>query len=409
MGRRKNIFSKKLNDTSLLMSKQAAGNKKKAASVTYQCNIDTADMPELYKTAAIALTVLNDTRHHGKINVIFTAGVKGAQELPDKYLDSDNFIALTERAQPRLFTGSAAMAEYRIRKPLTRRAPEGTRAFRISISGCMGGDSSERDVRHVNPIRKIGDILNSCRDDGLVIEIADFNGGEAANDYPQSASCTLVINSSEAGKLQTKLENARDSYVEDNLKNEPEMKVAVSEVPVPDRVLSSADTSSVMNLMYTMKNGVYARSRDEENKGTITALANIGTISTRGSELNIGIFVRSTDSRVFKEMATTYDELAGLSDAHFKVVSTVPNWPLKSPEEDPLAESLILAGKQCDLTLDPSATFMQNVGAIFYSKKKDLNIVMIGVTMTNILDITKTFVTFNESLVNNENSNKITQ
>lgn len=390
------IFSEKLTDCGIVMSKDSDKKNSKSSSVTYQCRIDHSSKTDTFTSAAIAMTVLNDTENHGKITVLFTDGTKGAQNLPDKYIKTDHFISLTERSTPRLFTGSAATAEYDISKKTSTKATEGTKAYKISISGCRGGDSAVRDTRHANPVVAIGNLLNECRNSGIILEIKSFNGGDQAWNYPKSATAVVVVASSEEDKFVSKAENERDSYKDKHLKNESDMDYTVSKVPLPSTVLSDADTSSILSLFYTMEDGVYATS-EPDDKGDLVALANIGSVSTSGGSINIGVFARSTDTSVFKEMKKTYSDTADLSDASLKVVTSIPVWPQK--ENDPLAESVIVAGSQADLKLSADYTFMRNDAAIFYSMDNDLDIVSMGVDIQDAFEITKTLVTFNETLV----------
>jgi hypothetical protein len=401
---RHRYYHRQIPDCGLVISREASGRKKTARSdVTYQVRVDSRDRSATCKTAAIALSVLADTREHGEITVLFTRGTKGAMHLPKKYLRASNFISLTERSTPRLFTGSAATAQYEIGKKIHYTRPEGNRAFRVSIRGCISEDSSIRDTRHAKPIVDLMDMLYECRSNGIVMQIASLNGGSRADRYPADASCVVTVNNSEADKLKEQLDNARVSYVEKNIKNEPDISCTIEEVKVPDKVFSANDTASVFSLMYTMVDGVYAREGDDAKEGEedsrdgdITALANIGKVRTKNGQIRFGVFVRATSQSVFQEMNKAYRETAELSDMKFRIVSTIPLWSTKKNKE--LSDKLVLAGQEADLTLQPSFTFMRTDASMFFQANKDLNLVAVGITIQQGFEIAKTLVLYNESL-----------
>lgn len=389
----KSIYSRRIKGMGLVMTRAATKGYGRGTDVTYQCRLDPSNRSEVCKTSAIALTALADTREHGKLTVLFTEGNKGAQHVPERYLNTSHFISLTERSTPRLFTGSAATAEYRISRTLTKTTPESTRAFRYTISGCAGGDSSIRDYHHANPITSIGSILSSCRSDGLVVRIASFCGGNQASQYPTNASITLVINSSEADKLKSMLEHSREKFKDRFLKNEPAIECTIEEVQVPRFVYSASDASTVTNLLYTLKNDVYATGKDDND---LIALTHIGRIRMTGNHLTLGIFVRSTNQNTLSEMRSTYKKTAELTDASWAETDLVPLW--KQKKANALASALTATGEKFDLSWTPTSTFMRCDAAVFAAKKSDLNPVVVGVTIQDALPIVQTLVTFTEQL-----------
>lgn len=391
---KKDLYSKAIAGCGLVMSRPASDDYKNAESLTIQCPVNVSDKSETFKTAAIGLTALSDSKNHGKVTLIFTVP-GGLKKLPAKYLKTDNIVALTERSGPRLFTGSASTAEYDISKTTTRSVPEGTKACKISISDCVGGDSANRDIKHANPIVAIGDALNSCRSAGMIIELSSFNGGGDSWDYPSSASAVIVYDDSVEDKLLTKLDSIRDDYRDKYLKSEPDMQYTVTPVTAPSKALSETDTSSIMNLMYTMKNGIYATTEDN-NKGDILALTNVGYISTSGNKLDIKVFGRSIDKTVFKEMGKAYKDIAEITDCSFKIAETTPMWT--PARKNTLADSMTIAGKKSDLDLTANSTFMKNDGAILHSAAgSGTDVISLGIDIQHGFEFTKTLITFIET------------
>ena len=387
------IYSDTIKDCGIILSKPATESANSEKSITYQCRIDMSDMAATCKTTAIALTVLKNSENHGPISVILTNGPEGAHNIPAKYLKTHAMINLTERSTPRLFDGSAASADYNITKKIDTKKPEGNTAYRIYITGCTGDDFAVRDDKHANPIVTIGRLLYDCRNSSIILEIASFNGGERSWTYPTSATAVIVVNSSQEEALIKKLDEAKEEFNETYSDMPQGFDFDYKKTDVPDNVLQRNDTSSVLSLMYMLTDGVFATS-EENGKGRITALSNMGVISTKNNKLTMKISARATDEKTFDEMTDTFRATAELADAGFEVSNTVPLWPQK--EHDPLAESLIEIGSRCDLDLTADSTFMLNDAAAFYAKDKDINTVSIGVTMQDSTEITKMLVLFTE-------------
>jgi len=389
------LFSKSINDNGIVMEKEATDDYKKSESVTLQCNMNENNIKDFYQTAAIALTALSDTENHGKLTLIFINGKKGAMNIPDKYLDTDNFINLTPCLQTSLYTGSAGTAEYQISKKMNYKSTTSSKAYKITISNCTGGDSSDRTKKHPNPIVTIGTLLNDCRRSNIIFDLSAFNGGENASTYPTYATATIVVNSNYEDKLVNKLKNAKDEYTNKYLKSESNMKYKITSVSVPSKVFTEEDTDSIMSLMYTLEDGVYKTS-EKNGKGDILALSTIGRISTKNNELKINIFGRSLDSDVMKEMNKAFADTASLSDASFKILSSSTIWP--SDSDNKLAKSFIVAASQIDVSLKENSTFKENESAIFYSKNEKLNIISLGVNIQDGLSATESIILFIKSL-----------
>lgn len=388
-------------DTSGAASSDSRKNRKK--SIILECSVSKDDISATAKEAAMALTSMEKSTAHGPISVLL---VKSgcAKNVPDKYLKADDLISLTERTSPRLFTGSAAQASTVVHKTLHETVPDSGTAFRITIKGCEGGDSAQRDRSHPNPIREIGSVLNDCRSDGIVMQIASFNGGKSDYSFVKSASATVCVASSEADKFESKFESAISKYKDKYIKHESDLSFTIEQVPMPSRAFTSSDTYSILSLLYTLDDGIYDpadESEDDEDSSkddTLTAFANIGTISTENDELDIGIYLRSTDEKLYREMLKTYKDTAGLSDAGFKVVSSNPLW--KSGNDGDLVKALVNIAEKNDITLEPGSTFMTTNAAVYADKNNKLDVAVLGVDMQDATELTTTLLMFIEGNYN---------
>lgn len=394
------IPCEKIGKDGFVMKMKASKNMEKAASTTMQCSVDKSNIAATAKTAAMALAAMNNATTHGDITLLFTKAHNGnstASNIPASYAKSDNFISLTERSTPRLFIGSAAQASASITRKIDTGSPQSGTAFRISISGCEGEDSAQRDRRHPNPIMYIGAVLNECRKSGIVMEIASFTGGEHSWTFPKGAEAVVCVASSEATKFQNQFENSIDHYKDKYLKYESNMEFTIEETPLPETTVTSDSTYSILSLLYTLHDGVFHPDSEndeekDENSDTLKAFSNIGTINVKNGSLDIGIFARSIDKKIFKNMLETYKQTASLSDAYFSVNNTIPLW--KGSKDDSLVKTLTAIADKNSIKLVPDSTFKSTDAAIFASKNKKLHVVSMGVDMQDATELTATLLIF---------------
>lgn len=399
-GKDHKISCEKIGNDGFAMNLKASKNMEKAESTTIQCSVDSSNIAGTAKTAAMALVSMENTTTHGDVTVLFTKAGNGnstAAKIPASYTKTDNFISLTERSTPRLFIGSAAQAGASITRKVNTGSPQSGTAFKISISGCEGGDSAQRDRRHPNPIMYIGAVLNDCRKSGIVMEIASFTGGEHSWTFPQKSQAVICIASSEATKFQNQFESAIDYYKDKYLKYESKMEFTIEETKLPETTVTSDSTYSILSLLYTLHDGVFHPDSDdeedkEEDSDTLKAFSNVGTIAVKDGSLDIGIFSRSVDKQIFKNMLQTYKQTASLSDATFTVDRTIPLW--KGSKKDSLVTTLTSIADKNNIKLIPDSTFKTTDAAIFADKNKKLHVVSMGVDMQDATELTASLVIF---------------
>lgn len=396
------IYNDRWDDNGLILQESAAKDSKNKKSTLLECTVNASDIASTAKEAAMALTAMLNASTHGEISILFTkAGA--AATVPDKYLEVDNLISLTERNTPRLFTGSAAQASTTIHKNLSTTAPDTGTAFKISISGCTGGDSAVREYAHPNPIREIGAVLNNCREDGLVMRIASFQGGQSDAEFVQSASAVVWVANSEATKFENKFENAISKYKDKYMKHESDLTFTIEATSMPSTVFTSEDTYSILSLLYTLHDGRYdpdadTDEEDDKKDEELTAFANIGTISTKGDDLTIGICLRAIDQDTFTKMLKTYKDTAELSDAKWKVNESIPLW--NGSDNNALVRDITNMADKNDIKLTADTTFKTTNAAVYADKNSKMQVIALGVDMQDATELTSTLLMYLDGQAN---------
>lgn len=399
---KKNDFvARKLGGGNVIITKPASLADPSFPSTIIQCAISQTDSKEASQRASIALATILNLKENGKVGVLFTINkngeFSGANRLSTESLDSDYFIHLESGAPSAVNIGSAGTAEYEMAMTYEMTDPTTTAAYQLSMKGLPGVDSSILEGSNPNSILILANFLIGCRASGMLVELANFDGGDSAGNYPASASATIMVNQNNEEKLLTRFASNLDTFMDKYGNDFPDASYTLTKVDAPKSVINNDDTANILSLLYTSINGVYKTS-EENGGGTTLAVANIGKLTTKSNKMKVRILARSVDSSILKEMADSYHATAYLSDASFRIVESSTVWPF-DPEHK-LSKDFIKVAEDVGLNgLSLSPTFMKSECAIFYAKKKDINMISFSVSNNDAFSDAKTLLFFITNLV----------
>jgi dipeptidase D len=290
---------------------------------------------------AASLAVLADTSvKHGPLECLFTVdeetGLNGAMGLEPGFFDSRILINLDSEDEGEIFIGCAggvrtnAIIEYEIRN-----TSEGCLAFRINVSGLLGGHSgTDIHKNRGNAIKILNLILWEIRN-RFGARLAIFEGGNLHNAIPRDAYADVVI--------PIEYKDVFISYIHDYYKiirrelavEEPDLHIDVSASDtVPDKVMRKKAQEKLLNALYVCPNGVISWSKVMENLvETSTNLASIRF--TANNTIQITTSQRSSSNAARQLIANSVKSSFRLAGATVEHVSSYPGW-------DPNPESGIL-------------------------------------------------------------------
>lgn len=366
----------------IIMSKKATKGYEDAQSIILQCPIGVGEPFEQYQPMATALYLIDKVEKHGFIRILFTtatgSNLNGAQAISTNYLRGDNLINLTWAEKTTFTIGSAGTTEYDFSKQLQWIQPTYPHAYEISIKGLNGGSSGITSGSHPNPIKIIGDFLASAKSKGVLIELASFNGGEAAGQYPSEAAAVVLINDNDVSRFEKWFENDASKFEDKYGDIEENYTYTMTPVASPQFVISKDDSTKVFSLLYTMINGIYLKS----DEGEIVATSNIGTIRTSTGNLDVTICARSLKEDTLQEISSTFAVICGLNDVSYKITNQFPIW--NENEESPLLLRLSdLFQKNFDKEIKSKSIMKDTECALFKTRNQDLNILSMSVNFEN--------------------------
>ncbi len=257
---------------------------------------------------------------HGPIRIIFTVdeeqGMTGANNLDKKYLaDAKFFINCDSEDYDEIVVGSAGSIHVDFSKKINYTAPKFSNAFKIKFGGLHGGHSGiEISKNYVNAIKIAGKFLNQKN-----FQLAKIDGGAAPNVIPADAEFIIVTDLS-LEKISAYAEDFKKIYIE----SEPNFKIEIEAVQIPEKVFSDTDFEKLIALILTVHSGVYSMNDD-----MVRTSANIGIIRTAES-LDINILARSNVSALLDDFADIFAQVAKLTDFEVKFGTPTPVWNFNS-------------------------------------------------------------------------------
>lgn len=361
------------------ISKDAYGDYENEPSTIVQCTL-TLENPEIYvKSMATALYILKNAESHGRISVLFTSNedgaMNGAYKINDKYLKADRLISLDWIEEKSILTESAGITDFTLSKSITWSEPICTNAYEISIQGLSEtGFLSEQSAK-TNPIKVIGDLLAGVKSSGILFELASFNGGLSGDTQPTAATAVVLLNDNDINKFTKRFNSSRDKLIDKYSKNHVNLTYTLTEIELPDKVVSAEDCTSIVSLLYTLFNGVYLKS----DGGVALTVSNLGSISTYTGNFIANVSARSVSEEALSELSTTFETICGLCNVRFFAQETAPIW--SSVQNSALAGEIYALMESIFVSnVKIRSTLLQTECSVFQIRNPELAIVSIGIS-----------------------------
>ena len=333
------------------------------------------------------LFIMKNLQVHGPLRAIITVdeeqGMTGAMNLDAKYLsdvqyiincDSENYDELT--------LGSAGSINIDFNRQLTFAAPQGSRAYKISLKGLKGGHSGmEINTGRANAIRCMGLLLRAIDEAGISYELASFTGGKARNSIPAEGE-VIITALVDRENIWDIIQAEKAQYMDKYGMCDGGIEFELTEAAMPKQVMSEQDRDSLINLIVMLHSGVYSMSMVIPS--LVETSANLGKISLMDNNvLNVMYFPRSSNDSKLEEFILQADILAELTGFTAVIGTKSPGWKERKDSKladimqkvfeeqngQPMKVETIHAGLECGWHL---------------AKNPNLDIVSIGVTTIDI-------------------------
>jgi len=278
---------------------------------------------------AEALYIMKNMKNHGPLRAIITVdeeqGMTGAVNLDSKYLlDAQYLINCDSENYDELTVGSAGSVNIDFNRQLEFMAPKGDRAYKIHLKGLLGGHSGmEINKGRGNAIRIMAMVLNALDEAGISYELASFTGGKARNSIPAVAD-VIISTMAEAEVIQEIIDTEKESCMDKYGDVEDGIELVLSEVNMPERVMSEEDRDSIIRIIISLHSGVYAMS--QVVPGLVETSANLGMVKMDDDVITMAYLPRSSIDAKISEFVLQADILAQMAGFSAVISNQTPAW-----------------------------------------------------------------------------------
>jgi dipeptidase D len=294
--------------------------------------------------AALAIMEGNGIQH-GPLEMLFTVdeetGLTGASALADDMLEGRVFFNLDSEAHGTIYIGCSGGRNTELfLDPQTERMPAGWLPVRVTVGGLQGGHSGLNiHEGRGNAIKLLARFLLNVGEE-LDIKLSVIDGGDKVNAIPRECEAIVCISPDKMEGLKRFAATFQRIYKEEYGPNDRDVLIHVhgEGFKRPERVLLLDAQHRLLDLLYSLPNGVIAMSR--AIPGLVQTSSNLGVIKVEHGQVHIGTSQRSS---VETELAGISDMVAAvgrLARAKIQKGAGYPGW-----QPDPRSPALQLAKK----------------------------------------------------------------
>lgn len=267
---------------------------------------------------------------HGPLTLLFTTaeevGLAGAKEVDPAWLAGSDYLLNTDGFHlGRAIVGSAGGRRETWSRPLETEGAPALPAWRITLTGGLGGHSGDDIHRgRGNPIKLLAGYLTGLPGG----RIASLSGGLAHNAIPAQAEAVVFApKEPDLNLLNDALELYREA--------DPGLHAECVPTEGLELVWTAAFQAHALALLNGLYHGVYAM--DPAFPGVVGASANLGKVEEADGTLQVCTFLRAARQADNDELAQRHEALAK-AHGFTGTVTGYPGWP--GDRDNPLAAVL---------------------------------------------------------------------
>jgi dipeptidase D len=282
--------------------------------------------------AAAMLAVMEaDDLVHGPLELLFTvdeeSGLNGVLALDAEAiaLAGRLLLNLDSEEEGSVTIGCAGGSLTELALPLeTAPAPERTAALEVKLSGLKGGHSGmEIHLQRGNAVKLLGRALFAALQQAP-FHLAAFEGGNKHNALPREAAARVVLPGAGRDVFTAAVQREIAAIQEEIRTVDPDLKIEIADVSLPERVWTVASTRKVLDLLDALPHGVQAMSNDIP--GLVETSVNLATAAAGDGELSTLTSIRSSVASAMKATRRRFLAYADLAGAETKETEGYPGW-----------------------------------------------------------------------------------
>ena len=279
--------------------------------------------------ATIMAILESDNIAHPALEALFTVdeetGMTGAMGLKPGVLKGEILLNLDTEEDDEIGIGCAGGVDLKARRTYKEEVPiENTTAFKVVVNGLQGGHSGMDIIKGLGNANKLMNRFLFNISENLGIRIAEINGGGLRNAIPRESEAIVVVDALRAKEFLLEA----DEYISDVKKEykslEPGLKIEISEVKAPEKVMEIEVQGLLLKAVYTAHNGVYRMS--PEINGLVETSNNVARVELKDGQIEILCLTRSSVESSKNDLVNSLRagfELAGFA---VELSGAYPGW-----------------------------------------------------------------------------------
>lgn len=307
---------------------------------------------------------------HGPLECLITVdeetGLTGAFALKPGFLKGNILLNLDSEDEGEIFIGCAGgidtVATFTY---LKNEVPKDSVAFKIMVSGLLGGHSGDDIHKNRGNANKIAARFLQKASININLKLADFNGGNLRNAIAREAALLVVLPGNKSEILARDFEQFKSEVIFEFERAEPGLKLALESTELPVFTIDNETQEKLINALMACPHGVLEMSTRME--GMVETSTNLASVKFTGDDKIVVTTSQRSEIESRKHYAAQMVEavfnLAGAEVAHS---DGYPGWTpnpdsevlkitVKSYEQlfgvKPIVRS-IHAGLECGLFLE---------------------------------------------------------
>ncbi len=284
---------------------------------------------------AAALAILDsDDIPHPPLEALFTVdeetGLTGAFGLKPDFLKGKILLNLDSEDEGQLFIGCAGGQDTLAWLPYDKEpVPEGYTAFKVMVSGLMGGHSGDDINKNRGNANKILNRFLWENLKSLDIKLHVFDGGNLRNAIAREAFAVVLVPEDKKEELLQKAKEFKAMIRAEFHKTEPNLNVEVLSAEVPEYVVDEDSTYELLNAVYACPHGVIAMSQDIED--FVETSTNLASVKFQEEEILITTSQRSSVESRKQDVTNMVVSVFNLAGARTETSDGYPGW---TPDPD---------------------------------------------------------------------------
>ena len=279
---------------------------------------------------AAIMTILQSTDiDHPPLEALFTideeTGMTGAMGLEGGVLQGQILLNLDTEDDDEIDIGCAGGIDITAKGQYTEIAVgPGLKAFTLELKGLKGGHSGMDIHLGLGNANKIMNRLLYNLSIKAELQIAAIDGGGLRNAIPRESSALVLVPESSMDVFNKELDTLRSVIQEEFSATEPNLSVTIKESDLPSHMMDSKDQMTLLRVVYSLQNGVYAMSASIPD--LVETSNNAARVHISQGQITILCLTRSSVDTAKMDLATSLKSALELGGYVVKLSGSYPGW-----------------------------------------------------------------------------------